>query len=265
MHTFKIPGAGSTTLVMQTILMPLLFAEGPSALAIEGGTHNPLAPPADFLIDAYMPLVTRMGPKLTGRLERYGFNPGGGGRFHVEIVPPEAMKPLEIVDRSTIIERKGKVVTSLLPRQIAQIEIDELARLSKWPRDNFVAEPATTALGSGNVIVLSITSRDMTEVFTAFGEQGVSPEKLAKNAWVQAKSWEEWNVPVGEHLADQLILPLAISAARGGGGGVFRSSPLTDHSKTHLEIVQKFLDIKTKVDTARDKTVTVRLEPKPAG
>jgi RNA 3'-terminal phosphate cyclase (ATP) len=263
-YTFKIPGAGSTTLVLQTILMPLLFAEGPSALAIEGGTHNPLAPPVDFLIDAYMPLVSRMGPKLTGRLERYGFNPGGGGRFHVEILPPEALKPLEIIDRSTIVERKGRVVTSLMPRQIGQIECDELARLSKWPRENFTAE-SVQANGTGNVIVLTITSRDMTEVFTAFGEQGTPPEKLAKSAWMQAKQWEEWNVPIDEHLADQLILPLAISAARGGGGGAFRTSPLTEHSKTHLEIVQKFLGIQAKVDTARDKTVTVRLEPKAAG
>jgi RNA 3'-terminal phosphate cyclase (ATP) len=104
----------------------------------------------------------------------------------------------------------------------------------------------------------------MTEVFTAFGEQGTLPEKLAKSAWLQAKQWEEWNVPIGEHLADQLILPLAISAARGGGGAI-RTSPLTEHSKTHLEIVQKFLGIQVKVDTARDKTVTMRFEPKPAG
>ena len=39
-YRFAIGTAGSTTLVMQTVLPPLLIASGPSRITIEGGTRN---------------------------------------------------------------------------------------------------------------------------------------------------------------------------------------------------------------------------------
>src|SRR5438270_4329212 len=60
-YTFDVGSAGSTTLVLQTILAPLLLADGRSNLVLIGGTHNPFAPPLDFLTKAYLPLINRMG------------------------------------------------------------------------------------------------------------------------------------------------------------------------------------------------------------
>ena len=204
-----------------------------------------------------------MGPKLTGRLERYGFNPGGGGHF-VEITPPDVMKPLEIVDRSTIIEHKGKVVTAQMPRQIAQIEIDELTRLSKWPRESFRAEPASNAIGTGNVIVLEVTSATWPRSSPPLASRASRPRNSPRAPGRRSK-------PGGMERAHRLASgrsthspPRRFRRPR-WRRRVFRTSPLTDHSKTHLEIVQKFLEIEAKVETARDKTVTVRLEPKAAG
>ena len=48
-YHISVGTAGSATLVLQTILPPLLLAEGSSTLVLEGGTHNPFAPPFDFL------------------------------------------------------------------------------------------------------------------------------------------------------------------------------------------------------------------------
>ena len=59
-YAFSVGTAGSTTLVLQTILLPLALARKPSRIVIEGGTHNPLAPPFDFLEHAYVPLLNRM-------------------------------------------------------------------------------------------------------------------------------------------------------------------------------------------------------------
>src|SRR6185295_18962730 len=74
-YSFAVGTAGSATLVLQTVLPPLLVAAGPSTLTIEGGTHNPLAPPFDFLERSFLPLVARMGPQFEARLERWGFYP----------------------------------------------------------------------------------------------------------------------------------------------------------------------------------------------
>jgi hypothetical protein len=60
-----------------------MTASGHSTLTLEGGTHNPMAPPFDFLARCFMPLIHRMGPSVELGLRRHGFFPAGGGRFHV--------------------------------------------------------------------------------------------------------------------------------------------------------------------------------------
>src|SRR5215468_12768281 len=60
-YRFAVGTAGSAGLVLQTILPPLLTATGPSTLTLEGGTHNPHAPPFDFLAQAFLPQIRRMG------------------------------------------------------------------------------------------------------------------------------------------------------------------------------------------------------------
>jgi len=80
------PG-NSATLVLQNVLPALLTASDRSTLTLEGGTHNPLAPPFDFLARSFMPLIHRMGPSVGLELRNPGFYPAGGGRFHARIEP----------------------------------------------------------------------------------------------------------------------------------------------------------------------------------
>ena len=86
-YRFAVGTAGSATLVLQAVLPALLTAPGLSVLTLEGGTHNPFAPPFDFLHRSYLPLVNRMGPTVEARLERPGFYPAGGGKFVVTVEP----------------------------------------------------------------------------------------------------------------------------------------------------------------------------------
>src|SRR6476620_518674 len=83
-YRFAIGTAGSTTLVLQTILPALILAGAPSHLTLEGGTHNPLAPPFDFLAQTFLPHLARFGPTVTATLARPGFFPAGGGRLEIE-------------------------------------------------------------------------------------------------------------------------------------------------------------------------------------
>src|SRR5580700_3526091 len=80
-YRFVIGTAGSGTLVLQTILPALMTANEPSQITIEGGTHNMHAPPFDFLEKVFLPIINRLGPKITVNLARYGFYPAGGGCF----------------------------------------------------------------------------------------------------------------------------------------------------------------------------------------
>ena len=106
-YSFAIGTAGSTTLVLQSVLPALLCADGPSELRFEGGTHNPLAPPFDFLERAYLPLVERLGPRLEVCLERPGFFPAGGGCFSLKVTPARTLGALELIEPGPLIERRS--------------------------------------------------------------------------------------------------------------------------------------------------------------
>jgi RNA 3'-terminal phosphate cyclase (ATP) len=76
-YRFAIGTAGSTTLVLQTILPALMLANGPSRVSLEGGTHNPYAPPFDFLVRTFLPQLARFGPKGRRHPATPGFLPRG--------------------------------------------------------------------------------------------------------------------------------------------------------------------------------------------
>ena len=98
-YAFSIGTAGSATLVLQTILPPLLVAGGRSVVTLEGGTHNPWAPPFDYLERVFLPVVNRLGPRVAVTLERHGFYPAGGGRFTITIEPAPRLARLDLCDR----------------------------------------------------------------------------------------------------------------------------------------------------------------------
>ncbi len=118
-YHFAIGTAGSGTLVLQTVLPALMTADGRSRIVIEGGTHNQSAPPFHFLERAFLPLVRRMGPKVTVQLERYGFYPAGGGRFLAEIQPSGVLQPFDLAERGEIVSRGVTAIVANLPRHIA--------------------------------------------------------------------------------------------------------------------------------------------------
>ena len=246
-YTFAVGTAGSATLVLQTVLPALLIAGGSSNLVLEGGTHNPFAPPFDFLARAFLPLVKRMGPDVEATLERPGFYPAGGGKFSVKIVPALDLKRLDLTARGELRARRGKAVVANLPRAVAQRELSVIGTKMSWPGEWLTAEVVDNSRGPGNVVMLEIECENVTEVFTGFGERGVRAEAVAEQPVQQARRYLASEAAVGEYLADQLIVPMAIAL-----GGSFTSGPLSRHATTNIEVVKKFLDVEINV-TALDK------------
>ncbi len=241
-YEFSTEGAGSTTLVLQTLLPPLLTAEGDSTLLLEGGTHNPFAPPFDFITKTFLPAIRRMGPVVHASLHRYGFYPAGGGRAQVRIEPSSALSPLSLVERGRVLRVGATAVVAKLPKHIAERELTTLRRMLDMPPEELTLLELADAPGPGNVAMVEVVCEQITEVFTAFGRRGVRAETVGEEVGRRTRHYLDAEVPVGKHLADQLLLPLCIA-----GRGVFRTMELTLHARTNLDVIAQFLDVDVRV------------------
>jgi RNA 3'-terminal phosphate cyclase (ATP) len=251
-YHFSIGTAGSTTLVLQTVLLPLLTADRPSRIVLEGGTHNPFAPPFDFLDRAYLPLVNRMGPTVRATLERPGFYPAGGGRIVIEIQPAARLTGFDLLERGAIVRRHARATVANLPVSIAEREIRTIRKQLNWDASDCEAVEVRGAPGPGNIVTIELEHEHVTEVFTGFGEVRRSAEAVADAAARQCRTYLKASAPVGEYLTDQLMLPLAAA-----GGGSFASTGLSRHSQTHVELIGKFVDVPIRTDPAGDRGVLV--------
>jgi RNA 3'-terminal phosphate cyclase (ATP) len=237
-YHFNVGTAGSATLVMQTVLPPLLVAGGPSEVTIEGGTHNPHAPPFEFIERAFLPLVNRTGPSARIALERYGFYPPGGGRLRLRVEPAREFRRLDLGERGLILSQRARALVVKLPDSIAERELAVVSQRLGWPHDLLEVESSANALSPGNVLTVEIEGENATEVFTGVGRRGVAAERVASEVVDEVKRYLDAGAPVGEHLADQLLVPLAL-----GGGGSYVTGPLSLHTTTNIEVVRMFLPV----------------------
>ena len=242
-YAFAVGSAGSATLVLQTVLPPLLLASGRTQLTLEGGTHNPWAPPFDFLATVVLPIVNRLGPRVETTLTRAGFYPAGGGRFTVTIEPARRLDRLELLDRGAITARRVRAIVANLPRHIGEREVTKALGVLNWSEDCGHVEIVDSAVsGPGNIVFVELEAEHATEICTGFGEAGTPAETVAERAAKDALRYLAANVPVGVHLADQLLPILSL-----GQGGSFRTVALSRHTQTNADVVRQFLDVTIRV------------------
>ena len=256
-YEFAVGTAGSTSLVLQTVLAPLLTADGPSTLVVQGGTHNPFAPPFEFFARAFLPLLARMGPQVAATLDRPGFYPAGGGQITVRIGPAPTLGPVTLLHRGETTRRRARAVVANLSERIAHRELRIVREKLGWEADELEAVALgaqTGARGPGNALMVEIESEHVTEVFTGFGQVGVSAEAVAERAIQEVRVYLAAQVPVGAYLADQLLIPLALA-----GGGAFRTLPLSRHSTTNADVIGRFLGIDVNI-TAEPSGQAVTVE-----
>jgi RNA 3'-terminal phosphate cyclase (ATP) len=240
-YRFAIGTAGSVTLVLQTVLWPLLVTPGRSRLVLEGGTHNPMAPAFDFMARSLVPQLRAMGAVVELELERAGFYPAGGGRMTVAIEGGRPLQPLQRLERGPLGRTGARALVSGLPVSIARRELEVVHERLQWSRRGLEVV-RVEAHGPGNAILLELEHAGGTTVITAFGEKGVRAEDVAARAVAEAERFIAADVPVDEHLADQLLVPLALA-----GGGSFRTVEPSLHTRTNAEIVERWLPVRVEL------------------
>jgi RNA 3'-terminal phosphate cyclase (ATP) len=236
-YSIDVGTAGSTMLVLQTILPPLSLCSAPSEVVLQGGTHNPRAPTFEFVRDAYLPVLGRLGFNAKIALDRPGFYPRGGGQIRASIAPLRRAASLDLCERGVVRSRTARVLLAGLPLHIGQREISVLRG-----RLGLAAEACgvdtVSAAGAGNAVHVRIECAHISTVFAGFGMRGVPAETIASRLAFQVERYLNANVVLDTYLADQLLVPLALA-----GGGRFTTLAPSAHTATNAAVVGTLLPI----------------------
>jgi RNA 3'-terminal phosphate cyclase (ATP) len=252
-HRFAIESAGSATLVLQTIAPALLRAPEPSVVTIEGGTHNSNAPPYDFLERSWAPALAKMGVTIELSLERPGFYPKGGGVITARIAPGELGR-FEREERGAEHSRRAIAMLAGLSDSIAERELRVARERLALTREQAQKKVWDEAYGPGNAFLVELVHEQGTSLFASFGERGQRAEIVAEQAISRALAFHESEAAIEEHLADQLLLPMAI-----GKGGLFTTTEPTSHTKTQADLLRTFLEVDVDLLTRDERKYTVEL------
>lgn len=236
-YHFAIGTAGSTTLLFQTLLPALWQAAEPSTLKLEGGTHNPMAPPFEFIDRVFLSAMARMGGSASVELESAGFAPAGGGVLHTKVEPSPKLQPFDLMTRPELSESRIRVLSRHLPLGIAGRMLD--SALALMPCKDAAVENREPGPGAGICCLVETEFGEIREMTSSFGEQGVSAEKVGHHAAKAMSDFIGCGAPVGRCLADQLLLPIALA-----GSGRFATMAPDAHVPTNIAVIEKFLPVR---------------------
>ncbi|USA54772.1 RNA 3'-terminal phosphate cyclase [Acinetobacter sp. C32I] len=235
-YQFQIGSAGSTTLVLQTLLPALLLQNEASDLTISGGTHNPLAPTADFIEHCFLPALEKLGIEVEFKLNKAGFFPIGAGEIQIMIQPWQHRNKLSLLDRGALQTTEAFAAVLNLSEE-AQIAQRELATLNKRLKLDTQQQFHLNGISQGNTAYVKVEHQQHIQLFTALGEMRKSAEQIANHLAEQVKQYIASQAVVDEYLADQLLLPLAL-----GQGGEFTAQCISEHARTQAAMIEKFID-----------------------
>lgn len=237
-YKFAIGTAGSCTLVLQTLIPALLRADQPSVIHITGGTHNAMAPPAHFLQRAYGRILADMGAVVDIQLHRFGFYPAGGGVVVATIEPCHSLSPIERMTRGERVAGYAESFVAGVPVSVAKRELECIGKSMGWDESQLLIRGLSGDQGPGNALLLTLEHQHVTDVFCAFGEKMVRAESVAKSVISEARRYISSGAAMGEHLADQVMLPFALA-----GGGGFTTYQVSQHAMTNATVIERFLPV----------------------
>jgi RNA 3'-terminal phosphate cyclase (ATP) len=257
-YHFSIGTAGATSLVLQTIFLPLALASGPSDAPLErsrdegqdakrpskvtitGGTHTAWSPCFHYLDQVWLDYLRKMGIKAKLTLERCGFYPQGGGQISAEIFPasPQDLQGIELMERGELKSIRGISAVANLPESIALRQKDRaVKRLHRLGLSAEIEIQRLSSPGKGTLLFLLVEFEHSRVAYFGLGAIGKRAERVADEAVDGLEDFLQTDGAVDEHLADQILLPLAFAS----GPSAYRTSRITRHLQTNAFVLEQFL------------------------
>ncbi len=256
-YRFDIGTAGATSLVLQTIYLPLSMAAAPSTVSITGGTHVPWSPSFHYLDLHWRPFLRKIGLELALKLVRAGFYPQGGGQIRAVIQPRPAVLPLHALERGPLRRIQGVSAISNLSQQIAVRQRERAVQRLKGQAPLEIDVVRMPSRFKGTMLLLLAIFESSQCCFFSLGERGKPAERVADEAADALEAFLETDGAVDPYLADQLLLPLAFS----GQESQLRTSMVTRHLITNAEIIHQFLPGRIQVMGQVGQAGSVHIRP----
>lgn len=256
-YLFEIGTAGSVPLLLQCLLPPLLFADGPSRVVLTGGTHVPFSPPFDYLGEVFFPWLEKIGARVSCEIDRYGFYPQGGGKITARIAHCTEIRGVDLRGKGEVLSVTGRSCAANLPLSIAERQKDAAVSLlaSHSPRIETAAVPAP---GKGTYLFLKAETGAGPAGFSALGAIGKRAEEVGREAAREALAYIDSPAALDPHLSDQLLLYLALSKEP----SAFTTSNVTNHLVTHLHVIRLLLGTRLEIEGSVGEPGVVRLHPR---
>ncbi|NOZ67736.1 MAG: RNA 3'-phosphate cyclase [Deferribacteres bacterium] len=255
-YYFDIKTAGSSSLVLQTLLPPLVSAGGPSRITIKGGTHVPFSPCYDYISRVFLTMLDRLGVRVESSINRYGFYPKGGGEVSFKVLPAKEIKGLNITVKGKLLSASGYSGVANLPASIAERQKNSLIRtIAPLSADIRVMEVPSP--GEGTFVFLKAEYEGAPAGFSSLGKRGKPAEEVGREAAEEFLDFHNTRACLDPYLSDQIVIYLSLAREKSS----FTASRITRHLMTNLWVIEKFLDIRYQTEGDLNSEGRVDLYP----
>ncbi|WP_279638616.1 RNA 3'-terminal phosphate cyclase, partial [Pseudomonas aeruginosa] len=154
-------------------------------------------------------------------------------------VRPARWRPLQLEHPGAALRRQARALLAGIPGHVGERELERVRQRLGWSDEERQLEFLAEDQGPGNALLLRIDCEHICATFCAFGQAGVSAERVAEQVATQAIGWMESGCAADEHLADQLLLPMALA-----GAGSFTTPRLSAHLQSNRRVIERFLPVR---------------------
>ena len=253
-YTFDVadirPSAGALSLVFQSVALPLSYAKVPSTVTLRGGTHVPWSPTVHYLQEIFIPMAAKFGFEGSIQLNQWGWYPKGGGEAIARVQPTADWCDAQLRQRGKLRTISGISAASNLPEHIINRQHNQIQkRLARFNSPIKVERVKGESIGQGTLVFLKAEFENVHAGFSALGARGKRAESIADEACQALLDFLSSDAAIDPHLADQLILPMALAK----GESRFTTSQITRHLTTNIWLVQQFLPVRFEINGAENE------------
>lgn len=236
-YEVDIGTAGSITLLFDTILPLALAVEEPLRVTARGGTDVKWSPSLAYYRHVKLPLLRRLGLQAAVDCQRAGFYPVGSGEATLSLAPT-TLSPLSLTHRGDLqgVRVYSRAAAALANADVSQRQAD--ATVDALDGDSYEIVETTVSTvetaSPGSVCLVRADYEGTVVGFDALGEKGKPAEAVGRDAVEQFGTFEGTGGAVDRHMADQLLVFLAVA------GGEIAVPTVTDHVRTSVDLLDAF-------------------------